>query len=101
MNQLYLFTEFAARHTDPPTSHAAAKSVIDVAQDHHALILRCLRDNGRLGKDGIASRTRLDGVQTCRRLTELHRLGLIEPTGEAVMSTAGRREREWRLIGAP
>jgi predicted transcriptional regulator len=85
-----------ARTSDPETSHEAAASARELAVKHQALILECLKKHGPLGKDGIAARTRLDGVQTCRRLTELERAGLIQWTGECVLSTAGRKEREWR-----
>ena len=88
-----------ARSTDPATSHVAAASAKQLQGEHHRLILAALEQHGALGKDGIASRTRLDGVQTCRRLTELARLGMIEWTGRTVQSTAGRQEREWRLRG--
>lgn len=84
-----------ARARDPVTSHLAAESAKDLAARHHRLILACLEQHGALGKDGIAARTRLDGVQTCRRLTELQRAGLIALTGRTVQSTAGRAEREW------
>ena len=84
-----------ARVRDPQTSHQAAMQAVDLQADHCALILECLRKHGPLGKDGIASRTRLDGVQTCRRLVELDRAKLIRWTGRTVKSTAGRNEREW------
>jgi predicted transcriptional regulator len=96
--QLSLCLEPMARSSDPLTSHAAAASAKQLQVDHHMLILACLRRHGPLGKDGIASRTRLDGVQVCRRLTELGRLGLIAETGEKVMSTSGRLEREWAVV---
>lgn len=84
-----------ARRADPGTSHAAAKSAVDLAKAHHGVILACLKAHGPLGKDGIAARTRLDGVQVCRRLVELERAGLAQQTGRTVASTAGRQEREW------
>jgi len=85
-----------ARRSDPATSHAAAASANELQGQHQRLILACLEQHGPLGKDGIASRTRLDGVQTCRRLTELARAGAIVWTGRTVPSTSGRQEREWR-----
>lgn len=84
-----------ARSTDPVTSHLAASTAKELQARHHRIILECLRQYGPLGKDGIAARTRLDGVQTCRRLTELSRVGQIKETGRTVPSTAGRQEREW------
>lgn len=87
-----------ARNSDPSTSHQAAASAADLQQRHHDLIVRCLRPHGALGKDGIAARTRLDGVAVCRRLVELQRLGRVRPTGKCVQSTAGRAEREWEAV---
>lgn len=84
------------RRRDPITSHLAAASSKELAAHHHKLILKVLRTHGPLGKDGIGARTALTGVQVCRRLGELERLGLIEPTGRNVQSTAGRSEREWK-----
>lgn len=37
----------------------------------------------------------MNGVQVCRRLTELQRLSKIKWTGRYVTSTSGRQEREW------
>lgn len=87
-----------ARRRDPVTSHEAARQAKQLAADHHRLILNVLRDHGALGKDGIGARTALTGVQVCRRLGELEKLGLIVATGRHVMSTAGRAEREWRSV---
>ena len=84
-----------ARRRDPSTSHQAAASAKELRQRHHGLILAALREHGALGKDGIGARTSLTGVQVCRRLDELHAMGLILLTGKTVLSTAGRNEREW------
>lgn len=88
----------AARRRDPATSHLAAEQAKELRQRHHGLILAALREHGALGKDGIGARTSLTGVQVCRRLDELHEMGLIALTGKTVMSTAGRAEREWRAV---
>lgn len=100
MSQLDLFTApevepVRARATDPGTSHAAAESARELAARHVRIILAALEQHGPLGKDGIACRTRLDGVAVCRRLTEMQRDGLIALTGQTVLSVSGRREREW------
>jgi predicted ArsR family transcriptional regulator len=99
MNQLSIF-DTMARRTDPATSKAAARAAVELRAQHQALILEALKRHGPLGKDAIAARTRLTGVQVCRRLTELQRDKLIEPTGQTVTSTSGRAEREWRLVEA-
>lgn len=98
MNQLAIemFDLPRARHLDPITSHQAADSAKELAARHYRLIVQVLRSAGPLGKDGIGARTSLTGVQVCRRLTEMERLGTIVPTGRTVKSTSGRNEREWR-----
>lgn len=87
-----------ARNTDPSTSHAAAAAAVVLQGLHHAAILAALQTHGPMGKDQIARRCRLDGVQVCRRLTELKTAGLACPTGQKVKSDAGRDEREWMLV---
>lgn len=86
-----------ARRSDPVTSHLAAQSAVELQKAHFEIILTCLKNHGALGKDGIAARTRLDGVAVARRLPELERKGLVVPTGNLVPSTSGRPEREWQL----
>jgi predicted ArsR family transcriptional regulator len=84
-----------ARSFDASTSHAAASAARSLQAQHADQILACLRKHGAMGKDGIAARTKLDGVQVCRRLVELERAGLAATTGKTVPSTSGRAEREW------
>lgn len=85
-----------ARNTDPITSYESSDQV-EFAGEHYDIILGCLTKHGPLGKDGIAARSNLDGNQVARRLSEMHRLGFIELTGETVKSACNRNEREWRL----
>ncbi len=87
-----------ARRTDPATSHQAAAAARELQSLHRDVIVACLRRHGPMGKDGIAARTRLDGVAVARRLTEMQRLGLVRLTGGTVQSTAGRAEREWEAV---
>jgi len=94
-----IFPEFPrVRATDPVTSYEAADSIKEIANQHHIIILECLQKHGPLGKDGISSRTDLDGNQVARRLNEMKILGLITLTGEKVTSNSGRNEREWQAI---
>jgi len=85
-----------ARKEDPITSVEASDKV-DFSGEHYDIILECLKKYGPLGKDGIASRSNLDGNQVARRLSEMGKLHLIELTGNYVKSNANRDEREWRL----
>lgn len=98
MNQLEIdFGMPMARMRDPGTSHMAAAQAKELAKRHNRLILDALHMHGPLGKDGIASRTMLTGVQVARRLSDLEKAGMATPTGKTVASTTGRSEREWRL----
>jgi len=84
------------RNNDPITSFQASDR-LDFIGEHQDVITVCLAKYGPLGKDGIASKTALDGNQVARRLKEMMTMDLIEPTGQTVKSNAGRSEREWRL----
>lgn len=99
MMQLDLLAAPSARRFDPETSRDAAEFARDLAARHHRIILDAL-SRGPAGKDRIAALTSLSGVQVARRTCELHRAGRIEPTGRTVASTAGRQEREWRVVAA-
>lgn len=85
-----------ARNDDPITSYEASDKV-DFAGDHIDIILNCLTKHGPLGKDGIANKTKLDGNQIARRLSEMKKLNFIELTGNLVKSNSNCNEREWRL----
>ena len=93
-NPLRLFPR--VREDDPITSYEASDK-IDFAGEHYDIILGALTKYGPLGKDGIASRTRLESNQVARRLSEMQKLHFIETTGQTVKSNAGRSEREWRI----
>lgn len=70
----------------------------EAAPKHHDSILRALKEYGPMGKCGIARWSNVpDHIAVARRLSELQRLGKIEPTGQTVMSDSGRAEREWRV----
>lgn len=86
-----------ARKNDPETSKAAALAAKDLAERHSSMIVRCLADNGPAGKDAIAARTKLTGVQVGRRLKELAAEKVIKVTGRRVASVSGRYEREWEV----
>lgn len=86
----------AARTSDPPTSHAAARAAGGLRSDHQRRILEALA-LGPAGASGIASRCGLVPHQVNKRLTELARTGTIVETGRTVRSASGRGEREWRV----
>lgn len=92
-----IFSRFfsRARKTDPTTSHEAAESIKPTADQHMAMILHALTNNGPMGKDGIAYAAGLDPNQVSRRLPEMAKLGMVKLTGKTVESFSGRKEREW------
>ncbi len=83
-----------ARRSDPATSHQAAASAKDLANQHATQILDAL-DAGPAGVDRIAALTRLTCYAVSKRMVELQRAGAIKLTGKTVLSTAGRAQREW------
>lgn len=93
-----VFGQPRARASDPLTSHDAADQAEGLASQHYEQILSCLRRFGALGKDGIAKRSGLEGNQVARRMSELHRLGLVTLTGGLTKSNSGRLEREWKFV---
>lgn len=71
----------AARRTDPPTSHAAARRA--PVRGHQRLVLQAL-ELGPAGQTEIARRTGLTVAAVSKRLPELRRAGLVEATGREV-----------------
>jgi DNA-binding MarR family transcriptional regulator len=87
-----------ARLGDPETSKRAGESVKGSAYVHAEMIYWCLNKYGPMGKDQIKKLCVFkDGSTVTRRLPELQKMGLIEPSGKEVMSESGRREREWQV----
>lgn len=86
----------AARTSDPPTSHAAAREAVGLRSDHQRRILEALAI-GPAGASGIASRCGLLPHQIGKRIHELAKAGTIVETGRTVRSASGRGEREWRV----
>ena len=85
------------RASDPVTSFKAAGEAKELASKHHKMIVEALKGRN-MGKDGIANATGLDGNQVARRLSELEKMGYIQPTGQTVRSKSGRSEREWTWV---
>lgn len=87
-----------ARSTDPQTSHEAAERVHEFASGHRKIIRDALRQHGPLTVDEIAKYTALQSQQINKRLPELQRDHLAEPTDERRLSASGRPARVWRVI---
>jgi len=87
-----------ARHFDPSTSHAAAERVREFSGGQCVAILQVLRQRGSLSPEQIAAHLKLDAYQIRKRLPELQRAGMAEPTGQAVPTVSGRSQRLWRAV---
>jgi len=84
----------AARRTDPPTSHAAAKRA--PVSEHCRRILEALAA-GPAGQTELARRCGLLPHEVNKRLADLKRHGLAVLTGR---KANGGREREWQITAA-
>jgi predicted transcriptional regulator len=82
----------ACRRGDPDTSLASAHRLKSFRGGHCRAILEALRE-GAAGQTELAFRVGLLPHQVNKRLNDLKRLGLAEPTGRKVN---GGAEREWR-----
>ena len=81
----------AARASDPATSHEAAERA--PVSGHCRLVLEALRA-GPAGQTELARRCGLLPHEVNKRLSDLKRNGLAEPTGRRAN---GGTEREWRV----
>lgn len=86
----------AARHTDPATSHAAARKAARFAASHSQRILEALK-TGAGTVDEIAACIGLQSQQVNKRLPELERMGLAYPTDMLRRSRSGNMERIWKI----
>jgi len=87
-----------ARNADPQTSHEAAKQVSVFQNNHQKRIYEALTTM----KDGtfyeIADRCGLQPPSVWRRLNEMEKSGLIQPTGEERKGPTNRLCRVWRSV---
>ena len=91
MTQLALVLPLpVARRSDPATSHAAAAKAASIAPSHRNIIMDALRVYPGTVYS-LEAVTGLDAHRIGKRLIELQRLGLAEPTGEVIDGC-----REWR-----
>ena len=93
---LPLFTQPAARTSDPDTSHQAGRNRAKFAGRHCQAILDALRA-GPAGQTEIAARCGLLPHQCNKRLSELCTEGYVVLTGRKVTNDKGLSEREWRV----
>lgn len=85
------------RARDPETSKAAGRAAREtgMAGRHERVILEAL-SAGPAGKCGIAARCGLTEQQVNRRLASMRARGLVERTGNTVLSDSQCQEHEYR-----
>jgi len=87
-----------ARYTDPVTSHAAAARVAEFSEAYCGYIYRALQTHGPGTFEDIARWTGMRGSQIWRRLPDLERDGLAQPTGGTKKGSTGRQQRLWEAL---
>lgn len=95
---LPLFNNY--RSTDPQTSKEAAEKSREFSRGQCIKIIDCLKSHGSMGKTLIAEFSGIGDVAVARRLADLQKAGLAEPTKATQLSASGRNERVWRLTVA-
>ena len=96
------WTRDHARRNDPGTSKDAAASMAGGGARAQAKALYWVLATDREGgltAEEAGLRCGLDNVQSCRRLADLKRAGMVEPTGERRTNGSGRSARVWRVRG--
>ena len=83
------------RRNGPATSAAAARQARLGGQRRQ--VLEALKA-GPAGQTEIGRRCGLLPHQVNKRLADLQRAGLAEPTGREVVNEGGFREREWQVM---
>jgi hypothetical protein len=86
-----------ARSADPNTSKQAAMRVNEFGKNMCIKIYNELK-KGEGTYEQIAHRCGLLPSQTCRRLPDLQKIGLAEPTEKEIKGSSGRFQRIWKAI---
>lgn len=88
---------FAARATDPHSSHAAAEEIESsgIAGRHRSLVYAEVRIRPGLTSDELAAKLGMDRHAVARRLPELERMGHIRRGEERKSSVGGRAGVTW------
>lgn len=92
-----------ARHTDPDTSHQAARSARPRARFNRQRVLEALMDAGEHGLTDHELAARLGGQQTSLgvRRGELVKLGLVEDAHRTRPAPSGSAAKVWRIARGP
>ena len=86
----------ACRTTDPATSREAGDQARRFVTGHARKVLLAL-EQGPAGQTELAERCQMLPHQVNKRLADLRRAGLAEPTGRRVLNEGGFRERVWQV----
>jgi predicted ArsR family transcriptional regulator len=100
MNSLFDWANVHSRSTDPVTSHEAAAQALPVAKRHVSIIAAYLKRiyPACATADEVAKATKLQRHAVLKRLPDLRRDGLAQPTGKTRMMSSGREGRTWEWI---
>jgi predicted ArsR family transcriptional regulator len=88
----------SARATDPGTSHQAAQAAESFAGTHCERIHRALQLCGPMDPEQLGAMVGIEPYSARKRLADLKRVRLAEPTGQIVPTTSGRSQRVWRAL---
>jgi len=86
-----------ARGSDPFTSRAASESMEDASKAIINAIYADLKLNGPGTFEQISQRSGLRPDQVWRRLSDMERQRLAEPTDRTMKGSSGRQQRVWKL----
>lgn len=97
IERLFQFNGYStiARRTDPPTSHAGAAHIAPSLGAIQQMVLHAVEQC----PNSTASELDLDHgwrSNANKRIPELHRLGMIEPSGTRACKVTGAMARTWR-----
>ena len=88
----------SARRTDPCTSHEAAQAAASFAGTHCERIHTALIQCGPMDPEQIGAMVGIEPYSARKRLNDLKRVKLAEPTGDVVPTVHGRSQRVWRAL---
>lgn len=87
-----------AKATPRETQRAAFAKAEATAENNRALLFAALKEHGPMTADETGHRVGLGPFEARPRMSQLHRRGLIEPTGDARPSDNGNPATVWRVV---
>ncbi len=95
---LDLFTQPAARHNDPETAKAAARSVKHSAPVQRTKIVTALKAHGPMNHWQIDNVLGFQHPTAARRMQELIRLGVVRDAGYTTQTGSGRQATTYEAM---